>query len=477
MPPSKKAKVVSGDSLVCPEVPIKNMTNLLSVDPKLKPWEQSPPLHNRWHPDIPPTASVEEDQIFRVEMVDWTGGQIKNTDSADDVKHVDLTQVHYLSGPISIATAQPGDLLKVEFLNMGPLPGDEWGFTGTFHKDNGGGFLTDHYPQATKACWDFQGIYCCSRHIPGVRFPGLIHPGLIGTAPSQELLDMWNEREAALVAEEGTDKEKTLCSIMATRPLACLPNPQGAMLGTLGHFTKKMGEAKWDKVAKEAARTVPGRENGGNCDIKNLSRGCTVYFPVFVPGANLSMGDMHFSQGDGEVSFCGAIEMSGYLELKCSVIKGGMKLLPVVGPSPLSVNPIFEIGPLEPRFSEYLVFEGISVDEQGRQHYLDATLAYKRAVLNCIKYLAQFGWTEEQIYLLLSCCPCEGRLSGIVDVPNAVATLAIPLAIFSQDVRPKAGAVLEALARGVSVKKFTPSQANESDSTTPPKPYDPRLSK
>lgn len=25
---------------------------------------------------------------------------------------------------------------------------------------------------------------------------------------------------------------------------------------------------------------------------------------------------MHFSQGDGEVSFCGAIEMSGFLELK-----------------------------------------------------------------------------------------------------------------------------------------------------------------
>jgi acetamidase/formamidase len=41
-----------------------------------------------------------------------------------------------------------------------------------------------------------------------------------------------------------------------------------------------------------------------------------IYFPVFVEGANLSMGDMHFSQGDGEVSFCGAIEMSGFLELK-----------------------------------------------------------------------------------------------------------------------------------------------------------------
>ncbi len=31
-----------------------------------------------------------------------------------------------------------------------------------------------------------------------------------------------------------------------------------------------------------------------------------VYLPVFVEGGKLSMGDMHFSQGDGEVSFCGA---------------------------------------------------------------------------------------------------------------------------------------------------------------------------
>ena len=33
---------------------------------------------------------------------------------------------HYLSGPIDIPTAQPGDLLKVEFLALGPLDGDEW---------------------------------------------------------------------------------------------------------------------------------------------------------------------------------------------------------------------------------------------------------------------------------------------------------------------------------------------------------------
>ena len=168
------------------------VNTIISVDVKKPAWEQDPktPLHNRWHPDIPAVAKVKEGELFRVECIDWTGGQIKNDDCADDVKNVDLSQVHYLSGPIAIEGAQPGDLLKVELSNLGCLEGDEWGFTGTFHKDNGGGFLTDHYPQATKACWDIEGVYCHSRNIPGVRFAGLIHPGLIGTAPSKELLDM-----------------------------------------------------------------------------------------------------------------------------------------------------------------------------------------------------------------------------------------------------------------------------------------------
>jgi formamidase len=272
-------------------------------------------------------------------------------------------------------------------------------------------------------------VYASSRHIPGVRFAGLIHPGLIGTAPSQELLDTWNARERALVDGDAP----TLAGVLHTRPLACLPEARGACLGSV-----PQGSAEWARIASEGARTVPGRENGGNCDIKNLSRGCRVYLPVFVEGAHLSMGDMHFSQGDGEVSFCGAIEMSGFLTLKCDIIRGGMETyLTPMGPSKLHVHPFFEIGPLEPRYSEWLVFQGISVDESGKQHYLDASVAYKRAVLDCINYLAKFGFTREQAYLLLSCCPCEGRLSGIVDVPNAVATLALPLAIFDVDIRPQ----------------------------------------
>ena len=84
------------------------------------------------------------------------------------------------------------------------------GYTGTFDISNGGGFLTDHYPAATKAIWDIEGIYCTSRHIPGVKFAGLIHPGLIGTAPSAELLHIWNTRETKLVNECDTPNAKTL---------------------------------------------------------------------------------------------------------------------------------------------------------------------------------------------------------------------------------------------------------------------------
>ncbi len=76
-----------------------------------------------------------------------------------------------------------------------------------------------------------------------------------------------------------------------------------------------------------------------------------------------------------------------------------------MGPTKLHVNPIFEISPLEPRFSEWLVFEGLSVDESGRQHYLDATVAFKRAILNCIDYLHKFGYTKEQVSTTDFCAP------------------------------------------------------------------------
>ena len=116
-------------------------------------------IHNRWHPDIPMVAMVRPGDDFIVECVDWTGGQIRNDDSAEDVRDVDLTQVHFLSGPIGVAGAEPGDLLVVDFLDIGAFGSSLWGFNGFFSKQNGGGFLTDHFPLAQKSIWDIEGLF------------------------------------------------------------------------------------------------------------------------------------------------------------------------------------------------------------------------------------------------------------------------------------------------------------------------------
>lgn len=244
----------------------------------------------------------------------------------------------------------------------------------------------------------------------------MIHPGILGCAPSAEILAEWNRREGELISANTLD-----------RVVAAPPEPKNVHAGRASDEIKV-------KVGEEGARTVPGRpENGGNCDIKNLSRGSRVFLPVHVNGAKFSVGDLHFSQGDGEISFCGAIEMAGVITLKFNVMKNGLADLGIK-------SPIFLPGPVEPHYGpgRYLTFEGFSVDEKGKQHFLDATIAYRQTTLRCIEYLRRFGeyqihpksapivpswltsfikgYDDYQIYLLLSCAPVQGHIAGLVDV-------------------------------------------------------------
>lgn len=99
----------------------------ISVDLNREAFDQ-PQLHNRWHPAVPVAASIKPGEIVNIECVDWTGGQIGNNDSADDVKNVDLNRVHYLSGPIEVEGAKPGDVLCVEILEIQPFPQQQWCF-------------------------------------------------------------------------------------------------------------------------------------------------------------------------------------------------------------------------------------------------------------------------------------------------------------------------------------------------------------
>jgi formamidase len=62
------------------------------------------------------------------------------------VRDIDLTTVHFLSGPIGVEGCEPGDLLVVDILDIGAKEDSLWGFNGFFSKKNGGGFLTEHFP-------------------------------------------------------------------------------------------------------------------------------------------------------------------------------------------------------------------------------------------------------------------------------------------------------------------------------------------
>ena len=65
---------------------------------------------------------------------------------------------------------------------------------------------------------------------------------------------------------------------------ANLPEPKGALLGSMDKNSEE-----FKKAAAEAVRTIPGREHGGNCDIKNLTRGCKVILTCCQHGVALSV--------------------------------------------------------------------------------------------------------------------------------------------------------------------------------------------
>jgi formamidase len=389
-------------------------TTLIGVDLRRPPEEQYPRPHNRWHPDIPAVVSVDPGAVFRLECLDLSGGQIVNSDSADDVRELDLSQLHYLSGPVSVNGARPGDLLVVDILDIGPLAGAEWGYTGILDRQTGTGLLTDEYPEARKAIWDLNGIYATSRHVQDVRFAALLHPGTIGCAPSPERLARWNRRELKVASTHGGHFTWG----------TAVPQAEGALMGI-------MEAALAERLAGEAARTWAARENGGNVDVKELSRGSRAYLPVYVPGANLSVGDLQFSQGDGKITGLGGVKMAGYIDLHVDLIPDGINRTGIT-------NPVFEPAPVERGYSEYVTFQGISVDENDTQHYLDVWVAYRMACRHVIRYLQRYGFSGEQAYVLLAAAPVQGRISCMLEHPNVCCTVALPTAIFDFDVGPRA---------------------------------------
>jgi formamidase len=352
------------------------------LDPRLPLREQPQLGHNRWHPDLAPIAAVEAGEELTLELRDSMDGQVTPGSGHRDLLELRAVS-HVLTGPIAVRGAEPGDLLELDVVGYTTA---DFGWTAILPGAGVVGDLAEH-PYLVR--WELSEGLARSDDLPGVAVPASTHAGVIGLAPSRELF------EAALRRE---------------RPLADAGHP----------VRMPDADTAFPDAARDGLRTMPPRENGGNLDVRGLTAGARLLLPVHVPEALLSAGDLHFAQGDGEVSLY-AIETSGSVTFRVGLRKA---------PDWLPRFPAYEAPPRPPRAA--FVTTGIPLDDQGGNSWLDFGLATRRALLELIAWLrAERGYGFEQAYALASVA-CELRISQAVDVPNPLVSAALPLDVFEQ---------------------------------------------
>ncbi|MEM0909185.1 MAG: acetamidase/formamidase family protein, partial [Pseudomonadota bacterium] len=236
--------------------------------------------------------------------------------------------------------------------------------------------------------------------------------------PGEEEVEAWLARETQLAEVGG---------------IALPPQPVGALPADI---CGPDGSHK-DKCL----RTVPPRENGGNMDVQQMQVGTTLLLPCFVDGCGLFVGDVHYAQGDGEVSGT-AIEMGAVVKLTTEVRKGGgsaitspeveggaqikaiepSKFYQTVG---LPLKPAGEVPPSHTYLDSAVIADLTNMSE-------DLTIAARYALTKMLDYIErEHGLTREQAYILASVA-VDLRVGQVVDVPNFVVTAILNEDVFAQ---------------------------------------------
>lgn len=357
--------------------------------------------HNRWHPGIAPLARVRQGETITLECRNGMNVLLDRPLTPADISALDLGDPHAMTGPVWVEGAEPGDLLSVEIVAI------EAGPRAVTPVIPGFGALADLFPEPYCLNWEIEPwtvapdatpgtapggalLVARSEALPGVAVPADMFPGVIGVAPSTERLAAIAAREAELAARGG--------------PVAD-PAPGRAV----------------PAAAADGLRTIPPRETGGNMDTKGIVEGSTVWFPVDVPGALFSIGDLHFAQGDGEV--CGtAVELDGAIAVRFHVDKA---------PAWRPRFPAYTTPPLPHlRGRPELATTGLPIRDDGGNEAMDVALAARNALVEMLGWLTTtYGFTREAAYGLMGAV-CDLRISEIVDVPNVLVSAVVPTDIF-----------------------------------------------
>lgn len=158
--------------------------------------------------------------------------------------------------------------------------------------------------------------------------------------------------------------------------------------------------------------TIPPDVHGGNMDTRHLVAGSTLFLPVFQPGARISIGDGHATQGDGEVSGT-AIETPMRARVRLTVRKD----LHLAAPAFLAAADPHAGLRNGPRYAT----DGIGPD---------LMVAARDAVRRMVEWMGrEHGLDAVQAYLLCSVI-VDLRISEIVDVPNWVVSFYFPRCVF-----------------------------------------------
>jgi formamidase len=348
--------------------------------------------HNRWHPDLTPVLEVDAGKQVSLETRDALDGYLNANSSVAEFASLPLEAIHPLTGPVFVKGAHPGDLLEVEFLEITPQP---WAFSAIMP---GLGFLRDVMTEPFLVHWHIEGGWATSAQLPGVRIPGAPFMGVSGVAPSRQQVAAWTKREADAASRGG---------------FALAPDPLGAVPAA-------------GAPAAEGLRTLPPRENGGNFDVKQLTRGSKLFLPVNVDGALFSTGDAHFAQGDGEVCVT-AVEMAATCVVRFAVHHGEAARRNIRWPRFARTDDFADPKWAMPR--RFAATMGMPVDDDGTNRAEDLTSACRHAVLNMLDLLQERGFSREQAYVLCSVA-VDLRISNVVDVPNYVVSALLPEDIF-----------------------------------------------
>lgn len=197
---------------------------------------------------------------------------------------------HIVTGPIHVTSAAPGDVLRVEILDL--VPRVPYGFVSSRH---GYGALVGEFPEDADS-------------LPTRHIDALVSMGTVSHFSWVEELD--GSPIGRIAAGGGRTVQFPI-------------NP----------FLGLMGVAR---ATEELVNSVPPGDHGGNIDIKHAVAGTTLYLPVQTDGAMFYAGDPHFAQGNGEVALT-ALEASLRATVRLSVLSGsdaqaaiGMLTTPVV---------------------------------------------------------------------------------------------------------------------------------------------------